>query len=223
MRGGGQGAQAGGPQRGGPQGGQMRHPLMQVFDTDGDGSISEAEISAASAVLAKLDTNQDGKTTNEEILASTGRGPGQQGGPGAGRGQGPGQGGQGQRGPGQGQRGQQGPGAAPGGQRGSGRPSFGGQPGGQQGGQGQRGQGRRGGRDARFASTVASADVNNDGMITQDELPLHMHAAHKLADANSDGKLSEQEIPAFLAEFGRTKLMPAGAGPIVNRPTNPRP
>ena len=142
------------------------------------------------------------------------RGPGQpngQQGPRLGAQQGPGGPGQSRGGP------PQRPGAQMGGQRGAGM----GPPNGQQ--SGQRQQGRRGGRDARFAATVASADVNNDGVITRDELPLHMHAAHKLADANQDDKLDKEEVPAFLAEFGRTKLMPAGAGPIVNRPANPRP
>ena len=124
---------------------------------------------------------------------------------------------------GQGGRGQSrgGPPDQSGAQMGQQRGAAAGQPNGQrqQGRQGRRG----GGRDARFAATVATADANKDGVITRDELPIHMHAAHKLADANQDDKLDKQEVPAFLAEFGRTKLMPAGSGPIVNRPTNPRP
>ena len=44
--------------RGGPGGG-----LFALFDTDRDGVISAAEISAAGEVLLALDTNQDGQIT----------------------------------------------------------------------------------------------------------------------------------------------------------------
>jgi hypothetical protein len=43
------------------------HPLSGLFDTDHDGIISAAEISAASATLGKLDRNHDGQITREEL------------------------------------------------------------------------------------------------------------------------------------------------------------
>jgi predicted O-methyltransferase YrrM len=64
--------------RGGPP-----NPLLQAFDTDRDGTLSAAEIDAASAKLRERDANKDGKLTADELP----RGQGGRGGPG--RGQGP--------------------------------------------------------------------------------------------------------------------------------------
>jgi predicted O-methyltransferase YrrM len=63
--------------RGGPP-----NPLLQMFDTDRDGTLSPAEIDAATAKLRDLDANKDGKLTAEELP----RGPGGRRGPGPGRG-----------------------------------------------------------------------------------------------------------------------------------------
>ena len=59
---------------GGRQGGQMSgsmlmqmFPVMAALDADKDGTISAAEISGASAALAKLDANGDGELTFDEI------------------------------------------------------------------------------------------------------------------------------------------------------------
>src|SRR4051794_853511 len=52
-------------------------PLLQAFDTDGDGSLSAAEIDAAAAKLRERDTNKDGKLTADELP----RGQGGRGGP----------------------------------------------------------------------------------------------------------------------------------------------
>ncbi|MHB1562007.1 MAG: O-methyltransferase, partial [Isosphaeraceae bacterium] len=74
--------QAGGPGRGGPP-----NPLLQAFDTDHDGSLSAAEINAATARLRERDANKDGKLTADE-LPRGGRGGGPGGGGGFGRGPG---------------------------------------------------------------------------------------------------------------------------------------
>jgi len=56
-------------------------PLMQALDADGDGELSAAEISNASAALKKLDKNGDGKLDGEELRPAMG-GRGGPGGPG---------------------------------------------------------------------------------------------------------------------------------------------
>jgi len=65
------------PGRGGPP-----NPLLQMFDTDRDGTLSAAEIDAAAAKLRERDANKDGKLTADELP----RGPGGRGGPGRGPG-----------------------------------------------------------------------------------------------------------------------------------------
>jgi hypothetical protein len=63
-------------------------PLFAALDTDGDGTISAAELANAPASLAKLDKNGDGKLTPDELMGAFGKGRGPHGGPG-GRGHGP--------------------------------------------------------------------------------------------------------------------------------------
>ena len=79
-------AQPPGPQRGQPGSGGPRNPLLQMFDTDHDGTLSAAEIDAAAAKLRERDANKDGKLTADELP----RGPGGRGGAGFGPGRGPG-------------------------------------------------------------------------------------------------------------------------------------
>lgn len=67
------------PGRAGPP-----NPLLQLFDSDRDGTLSAAEIDAATARLRELDANKDGKVGAEELP----RGPGGRGGPGFGPGRG---------------------------------------------------------------------------------------------------------------------------------------
>jgi hypothetical protein len=43
-------------------------PILAIFDTDRDGVISGDEIDGASDALAKLDRNNDGKITREELM-----------------------------------------------------------------------------------------------------------------------------------------------------------
>lgn len=75
---GGQGGQRG-PGPGGP-----RSQLMEALDTDKDGTLSADELKNATTSLAKLDKNNDGKLTQEEIRPQQrggGQGRPQQGGP----------------------------------------------------------------------------------------------------------------------------------------------
>jgi caffeoyl-CoA O-methyltransferase len=77
--------QPGDEQRARPQGpGGPASPLLQLFDTDRDGTLSTVEIEAAAAKLRERDTNKDGKLTADELP----RGPGGRGGPGGGPGRG---------------------------------------------------------------------------------------------------------------------------------------
>ncbi|WP_234044493.1 hypothetical protein [Haloferula rosea] len=56
-------------------------PLVSAIDTDGDGSLSEAEIAAAPESLLKLDTDGDGELSTEEAGLGRRQGPRGQGGP----------------------------------------------------------------------------------------------------------------------------------------------
>jgi caffeoyl-CoA O-methyltransferase len=51
-------------------------PLLRVFDTDGNGVITVSEIETAAAGLRKLDANQDGRVTRDELPAHGPGGPG---------------------------------------------------------------------------------------------------------------------------------------------------
>jgi Ca2+-binding EF-hand superfamily protein len=62
-------------QQPGPELGPGRPParFASAFDTDRDGTISNAEIASASAVLLQLDANGDGRLTAEELRPSFAR------------------------------------------------------------------------------------------------------------------------------------------------------
>jgi predicted O-methyltransferase YrrM len=65
--------------------GPPANPLLTALDTDRDGEISAAEIDAAAAALKKLDQNNDGKLSGDEIGPRPGRFGGRgMGGPGRG-------------------------------------------------------------------------------------------------------------------------------------------
>lgn len=80
----------------GGRGGDMMRmmPIIAALDRNGDGEISDDEINGSVAALKKLDANQDGKLTAEELRPQFGgrggeggfgqRGPEGAGGPGAG-------------------------------------------------------------------------------------------------------------------------------------------
>ena len=57
-------------------------PLLAALDTDGDGTISAAELANAAASLAKLDKNGDGQLTPDEFMGGFGKDRGRHGGPG---------------------------------------------------------------------------------------------------------------------------------------------
>ena len=81
----------GGGGRGGPGGGPPMNLLMEAIDTDHDGVISAEELKNASASLATLDKNKDGKLTEDEIHAGPpGGGGGRPGGGNRPQGRGPG-------------------------------------------------------------------------------------------------------------------------------------
>ena len=61
--------------KGGGRRGQSS-PLMRLFDTDGDGTISAAEMDNATAVLKKLDKDGNGSLSLEEVRPQGGRGKG---------------------------------------------------------------------------------------------------------------------------------------------------
>lgn len=69
-----------GQQQGHHPDGPPKPPVVTALDTDGDGTLSKAEIDNASKALIKLDRNNDGKLTREELRPrSKGhRGPGGQ-------------------------------------------------------------------------------------------------------------------------------------------------
>lgn len=70
MRRGGQHGDQRGGMRGGPGGGQMLRQLLETYDTDGDGSLTQDELIAArTAQLTKFDTDGDGSLTIDEYEA----------------------------------------------------------------------------------------------------------------------------------------------------------
>jgi hypothetical protein len=73
-----------GPHGDGPPHGPPGPPVMVVLDTDRDGTLSSEEIAAAPEALKKLDKNDDGELTEEELRPPhpPHHGPGGPGGPG---------------------------------------------------------------------------------------------------------------------------------------------
>lgn len=62
------------PQQDAGRRGMPMDPIRGALDTDRDGVISKAELAQAPAALAKLDRNQDGALTEDEIRPMGGRG-----------------------------------------------------------------------------------------------------------------------------------------------------
>jgi arylsulfatase A-like enzyme len=154
-----------------PQGEERRppggggDPLMRALDTNRDGTIDGAELSRAAEVLKSLDTNGDGRLTSDEL-----RGGGRQGQSGGQRGQGGG-----------------GPNRPDGERAGAGQP-----------------QGRTGGprgpqpgdgpRQPWILVHAEEVDLNEDGIISRDEIVGEAEKAFGGYDANKDGELSESEL-----------------------------
>jgi hypothetical protein len=68
-------AQEGGGPGGPPHGQRPKHPLEVALDANGDGVIDASEIANATAALKKLDTNHDGKLTEDEYRPQHPPGP----------------------------------------------------------------------------------------------------------------------------------------------------
>ena len=60
-------------------GGQRSSPMMRLFDTDGDGELSQSEIANVPSALRKMDSDGDGKLTSTELRPAGPQG-GQRGG-----------------------------------------------------------------------------------------------------------------------------------------------
>lgn len=69
QRGGGraQGGQGIGGPKGAGRNEQQTPPLLRVFDTNGDGELTENEIENAASALKKLDTDRNGRLSAEEL------------------------------------------------------------------------------------------------------------------------------------------------------------
>lgn len=170
----------GGPP-GGPGGG-----LFGTLDTDRNGELSTAEIVAAGTALLKLDRNNDGKLTPDEVFAGAGGPP-----PGGMRGR-----------PGDGQ-----PGV---GQPGNGLP---GAPGDRR--PGQRG-GLSGQNAEEFRQRLKEADKDGDGKISKDEAPEQLKERFDRADGNSDGFIDETEIREIIRRMGDAGNNPPNRRPKTN-------
>jgi Ca2+-binding EF-hand superfamily protein len=160
---------------------------MEAIDANGDGTISAAEISAASEALAKLDENGDGQLTDDELRPNFGDLPGRAGN----RAERPGNRGGGERrrlGQGRG-RGEFEPPGPPRGERPGGPP------------EGPPGPGRSSRREpfdaSAFADRILSFDKNDDGQVTSEELPKRMRAMIDRGDTSQDGSLDREEIEAL--------------------------
>ena len=159
------------------------NPLLQALDKDGNNEISAEEIAAASAALRKLDQNGDKKITLNEIQPRFGRG-GERG-----RGGPEGRGRPGDRGRPEGRGGPDGRGRPGdrGGPEGRGRPEDRGAP--------------QGGRDnfnpEELIERLLGFDENEDGKLSEDELPERMRGLFERFDENTNGVLDKSELAAI--------------------------
>lgn len=168
-----------GPGRGPGRGGPPPNPVLDALDSNHDHVISADEIRNASAALKKLDRNQDGKLTREELHPLGGPGRGGEGGHGGGE--------FGRRG----------------GRRGDGGPNGDGRAGRDGGrGHGQAGHGGPGGAD-EFAKRLLSFDKNEDGKVTKEELPERMQNVLAIHDTNEDGVLDQTELQQIASRSSR--------------------
>ena len=178
-------------------------PWVGIFDTDSDGVLSKSEIESGTASLWKLDRNNDGKISGNELRPSAGSPE-----PQSGRGQG---------GRGQSREFQSKDGAGK-------ERSIGGRP--SEGRAELRQQGRRGGdpakSDSDFASQLMTLDANGNGVIEVVELPDHMHNEFKIADADNSESLSEKELLVLASKFRRNELNPDQTQQQQNAPTGGR-
>jgi Ca2+-binding EF-hand superfamily protein len=198
-------------------GGRRGNPLFSALDTDGDGSISKAELRKAVANLAKLDADGDGNITQEEAGAG---GPGGPGGPMGGMGDpaqmvdrmmSADQNGDGKLTPdevdprmGMMLRGADtdGDGAVSKEELTAAMQQMQQRMGGGQGGGfgGPQGFGGRGGND--MTAQFMAMDKNGDGKITPDEAPEQARAMLRQADADGNGEVDAREMAQFSRQMG---------------------
>ena len=80
------------------------------------------------------------------------------------------------------------------------------------GGRGRGGPGGGPGRsDDAFAQRLATLDENEDGGLSEKELPEHMQKHFASSDANKDGLLKGDEITKLASHFSRQRLQGGGA------------
>ena len=159
----GPGGQRGGRGQGGPDGFRPPpHPLEEALDTDGDHQLSAEELENAVASLKKLDKNEDGKLSDDELRPRFGGRPGDR--DGAGRGAG-----------------------APGGRDGAGRPEGRGR--GPDAGPG--GRGPDGPPNPEMMIEMAMRfDADGDGKLSREELTKFAHdmARRRGGEGNPQGR-----------------------------------
>jgi hypothetical protein len=171
---------------------------MVALDADEDGEISEKEIEGAVEALKKLDKDDDGKLSREELRPEFPQGFGGPGGRGA-----PG---------GFGRPGAFGRFGGPGDFRARGWPmgegdARGGRGPARRGGPGARGW-AGGGRGARprggfSADRIMRLDADEDGKVTEEELPERFQRILQRADANDDGAIDREEAEKLAAAMER--------------------
>ena len=170
-------------------------PVLATLDADQDGKISKAEIENATAALQKLDKNDDGDLTEEELRPKFHRGgPAGLGGRGGPKDRGPGD----REGRGPGDRGDRGPKDRGPGDRGPG------------------GFGQRDGGPEAVVKRFMQHDKNDDGKLSKDELPERMGRMFDRADKDDDGVATRKEIEMMASEtkgsHGKRGDGPGGAG-----------
>ena len=191
----------GGPGRGEPQGQQSGHQppmnlLIVALNANGDEEISAAEIKKAAASLKKLDRNNDGRLTVDELMPA---GPPAFGGPGQGGFARQGRGGRGEgRGPQRGGFEQDGQPAGPG-----------------HGGIGGPGHGGPGGPGDGLVEQLMGFDANKDGKVTKMELSKGLQKVFEKGDLDKDGAIDREEAEKLVEQLGPPHGGPGGRGDEV--------